>query len=211
MKLRLSDNFNTSNMDPATIALVANSLNSTQAQGNDSSTGSEEGGLDQSTLNVVSQYASVIDKYVRQAEETRLRELIDMFRSQFNFGAISEVSNLKLLNLAMAFDLELKRLEAEKAPANTAQGRIDRRYIAAFKVLNAAIDAEAQIRGYKRVGRAGSPADQYFLLISNAGNGGANGSKPGSSLVPKVPSMAGISNIAVLGLVGALGYMLLKK
>lgn len=215
MKLRLSDDFYTSNMDPVTLSLVAGALNNTSSSGTTSESGSEASGLDSNTFNVISQVIGGIQQIANQAEEIRLRELIDQFKSEFNFGAISSLEEVKLLNLAMAFDMEIKRLQAEKAPANTPQGRIDRRYIQAFKILNAAIDAEAKLRGYKRVGSVGTPANQYFLkiedVVSSVLPGSSAGTPSGSSLMPSSPIIAGIPNVAVLGLVGVLGYMLLKK
>jgi len=215
MKLRLSDDFNTSNMDPVTLSLVAGALNNSTSSGTTSESGSETAGLDSNTFNVIAQVIGGIQSIVNQAEETRLRELIDGLKAQFDLGAIASLSDLKLLNYAMAFDMEIKRLQAEKAPANTPQGRIDRRYIQAFKILNAAIDAEAKLRGYKRVGSVGTPANQYFLKVEDVVNslapGSSAGTPSGSSLIPSSPIIAGIPNIAVVGLVGALAYMLFKK
>lgn len=215
MKLRLSDDFNTSNMDPVTLSLVAGALNNSTSSGTTSESGSETAGLDANTFNVIAQVIGGIQSIVNQAEEKRLRELIDTLKGQFNLGAISSLEEVKLLNYAMAFDMEIKRLQTEKAPANTPQGRIDRRYIEAFKILNAAIDAEAKMRGYKRVGSVGTPANQYFLKVEDIVNtlapGSSAGTPSGSSLIPSSPIIAGIPNIAVIGLVGALAYMLFKK
>ena len=218
MKLRLADNFNTSNMDPATIALVAGALNNSTSSDTTSESGEETSTLDPNTFNVISQTIAGIQglqSLANREEERRVRQLIDSLKAQFDFGRIKDLSELSLLNYAMAFDIELKRLNAEKAPINTIQGRIDERYIQAFKILNAAIDTEAKLRGYKRVGVVGTPASQYFLKVEDVVNdllpGSSAGVPSGSSLIPGVPSMAGVSNIAVLALVGALGYMLLKK
>jgi len=209
MILRLSQKFGLA-LDPVTMSLVASAVTQTQSSGTQT-TG--ETGTDAateqtppSTLNLIEQYARTIQGLVIASEKRRYEELLDKFRSDFGFGAIENVSNVKLLNLAMAFDLEIQRLQNEMAPANSPQGRIDRRYLAVFKILNAAIDTEAAIRGYKRIGTPGTAANAYFIKVEDLEPGA--GSLPG---VPNTVTTAKVGNIATIGLIGALAYMLFKK
>ena len=210
MKLRLSSNYTGVSMDPATIMMISNAVSGAQ-QGTTQSEAEASGqGVDPSTFNTIAQYAAVIDKFVTQAEKQRLEELIEFLKGEYGFNSIEALSNEQLLTYAIAFDQEIKRIQNNMSPANTPQGRIDRRYIAAFKVLNAAIDVVASERGYKRVGSVGTPANAYFLKIADVDptTGKPAAPAPSGSILP---TMAGIPNLAVLGLVGALGYMLLKK